>query len=300
MRRGADVRGRLAATGVVLAIAGCLYSPPHERPSSIRILYSKTVHDSAGSETDVWFLVAREGNEIRLTADGGDDRQPDLARRDLSVYFTRRSGERDEIWTVGVDGQGARPVLADSSAGYRDPAVSPDETRLAFTRAADGRSEIVVAGLDGGAPRTVVSGRGWRQPAWAPDGRTLAVVGERDGVPRLFAVDADGGEPRELAPAVAGPQTDPDWSPDGSRIALTVGSGREAEIAVLDPATGEVSRLTDDDVEDGHPSWSPAGERIVFVRRADDRASLWIARVDGGLSALTEAEDEEAADPEWL
>ena len=50
--------GALAACAVALA-AACLYTPPRQLPSSIRILYSKTTQDSLGRKVDVYFLVAR-------------------------------------------------------------------------------------------------------------------------------------------------------------------------------------------------------------------------------------------------
>lgn len=297
-------RAILAIPVVAAWLAGtaCLYSPPERLPSSIRILYSKAVQDTLESSTDVYFLVARSGNELRLTGEEGVDTQPTFASEMLRVFFTREADGRSEIWSMEFDGSDERPVLGGSEGDYRDPALAPDESRLAFTRAAAGRSDLLVSDPEGTNVRAVVEGPQWRRPAWSPDGRRLVVVGRRGGVPRLFVVDAAGGEPTELAPASPGAQDHPSWSPDGNRIAFTHGTGSGAEIAVVEVETGAVTVLTDNGAEDTQPAWGPGGEQIVFVsRRPKGRDNLWLMDADGGdVVSLTESEDADAGDPEWL
>ena len=148
----------------------------------------------------------------------------------------------------------------------------------------------------------MAQGREASQPAWSPDGRTLAVVGEEGGRRRILLIPAEGGTPRPLTPAVDGTQAEPDWSPDGARVAFTSGEGRGAEIAVAVVAGGEGTRLTDNDVEDRSPSWSTTGARIAFVsRRPDGKENLWLVDPDGeDLDDLTDYDEDEARDPDWL
>jgi Tol biopolymer transport system component len=287
----------LAGT-LAVAAAACLYSPPAQLPSSVRILYSKHGADSAGGKTNIYFIVAKKGNELRLTGDEGIDSQPFFAPGLRRVYFTRRAdGGRDEIWSMDLDGNDERRILGGDGVDYRDPAVGPDQ-RLACTVVRGGRSRIVVSEADGENPRPLSpDGRSFGQPAWSPDGRTLAVVG--DG--RIFLLDAVGGSPRALT-AGGQPQADPDWSPDGSRIAFTQGTGSGAEIVVAAVAGGAVTRLTDNDVEDRNPAWSTTGKRIAFVsRRPNGRQNLWLVDPDGeNLTDLTDYDKDEASDPDWL
>jgi TolB protein len=294
--------GLTAPTAVLLA--ACLYSPPDQLPSSVRILYSKQDVDSLGESTDIWFVVARRGNELRLTGEEGVDTQPFFAPGLRRVFFTRRPpAGREEIWSMDLDGNDEHRVLGDQGADIRDPAVAPDDRRIAYTVVRAGRSQVMIADIDGSNARPLSDqASGLSQPAWSPDGRTLAVVREDGNSRRIYLVDAEGGPPRALAPADAGSQAEPDWSPDGSRIAFTSGSGSDAEIAVAVVAGGAVTRLTGNDVEDRAPAWSTTGARIAFVsRRPHGKGNLWLVDPDGeDLDDLTDYEEDEAADPDWL
>ena len=292
----------LAAVALVSASA-CLYSPPDQLPSSVRILYSKHDVDSLAGSTDIWFIVAREGNELRLTGDEGEDTQPFFAPGIRRVFFTRRPpAGREEIWSMDLDGNDERRILGSEVADYRDPAVAPDDRRIAFTLVRGARSQVMVADVDGTSSRPLSDGLASSQPAWSPDGRTLAVVGEEGGRKRILLIPADGGPPRPLTPGGNETQTEPDWSPDGARIVYTSGEGRGAEIAVATVAGGEATRLTDNGVEDRSPAWSTTGARIAFVsRRPDGKENLWLVDPDGeDLDDLTDYDEDEARDPDWL
>ena len=304
IRRSASLALAAAAPGLVLTATACLYSPPDQLPSSVRILYSKHDVDSLAESTDIWFIVARKGNELRLTEEGGIDTQPYFAQGLRRVFFTRRPpAGREEIWSMDLDGNDERRILGDEDADFRDPAVAPDDRRIAYTVVRGGRSQVMIADVDGANPQPLsADGRESSQPAWAPDGRTMAVVSEEGGRRRIFLVDAAGGAPRALAPGNAEVQSEPDWSPDGTRIVFTSGNGAGAEIAVAVVAGGAVTSLTDNNIEDRAPAWSTTGARIAFVsRRPDGKENLWLVDPDGkDLADLTDSDEDEASDPDWL
>ena len=73
-------------------------------------------------------------------------------------------------------------------------------------------------------------------------------------------MNADGKNPIRLT---NGPwnKSDPDWSPDGGKIAFSVGD-REDHIEVMDADGRNREKLED---EARYPSWSPDGKQIAFV-----------------------------------
>lgn len=296
--------GLSAALPLLVVVGfGCLATPPANLPSSVRVIYSKAVDDSLGKSEDIYFLVARSGNELRLTGEDGFDGSPDFSAGLRKVFYTRVLAGSRQIWSVGLDGSDEGVVLSAIGEEFSDPSVSPDETQLAYTRTRGGQSSIEIAATDGSEPRALLEDGGpWRQPRWSADGRSLAVVGVRDGVTRIFIVDARTGASEPLTPAETGPQSDPNWSPDGSRIVFKRGTGSAAEIALVDLSTKQVTRLTDNEVEDSTPSFNPRGDRIVFVsRRPHGRYNLWVMGADGSkVESLTRSNGSDARNPEWI
>jgi dipeptidyl aminopeptidase/acylaminoacyl peptidase len=104
-----------------------------------------------------------------------------------------------------------------------------------------------------------------------------------------YAMD-DAGRITSKQPLIASTfrDSDPDYSPDGRRIAFT--SGRNGSFGIwLSDYDGTNARLLFDGgaYVTGSPRWSPDGRRIVFDTRANDPAkvgnpSIWAVNADGG------------------
>lgn len=304
--RGSLLLPLLPVLAATLVTAGCLADAPGHLPSSLRILYSKTTQDSLGTKVDVYFLLARQGNELKLTEDEAADIQPVFSSGLKRVFFVRREDGASGIWSMDLGGGDEARVLSAAGQSFQHPDVSPDGSRIAYTRLGPGGSTVEIATLDGSEARELVTGSGsWSQPRWSPDGRRLVVVSGQGSAARLHLIDASGGDPRPVTAGDPGvSQSDPDWSPDGRRIVFRQGEGQAAEIAVVDvEGTGGITVLTDNNTEDRSPAFSPSGERIVFIsRRPDSRWNLWVMDADGSdtESLTTLEEGEEAATPDWL
>lgn len=122
-----------------------------------------------------------------------------------------------------------------------------------------------------------------------------SAVPERDEGPAAIADEAVPGL-TALTPGEADSFQNPTWSPDGRYLAydfvspaiaarrLAFPSG--AEIQVIDLETGRRRKLTDNDVADVYPAWSPNGQQIAFVRNPDEseglpRPQLMLTSADG-------------------
>jgi len=99
--------------------------------------------------------------------------------------------------------------------------------------------------------------------AWSPDGATFAAI--RNG--SLVALRLDGSGRRTIATKV-NHDAEVRWSPDGSRVVYSTGTGPEAsEIFVLD-SDGHRSQLTTTEAGErsSSPRWSPDGKTVVYLR----------------------------------
>ncbi|WP_424963669.1 hypothetical protein [Ekhidna sp.] len=72
------------------------------------------------------------------------------------------------------------------------------------------------------------------------------------------------------------------FSPDNQKIVFSTGSGFDRDLKIIDLITNEVVNLTENDLEDSHPRWSPNGEWIVFQREDTlGNRDLFLVKSDG-------------------
>ncbi|MBK9241496.1 MAG: protein kinase [Acidobacteria bacterium] len=91
----------------------------------------------------------------------------------------------------------------------------------------------------------------------------------------------------------------PRFSPDGLRLALSVFDGKQRDVWVYDWARDAMQQLTQDPGNDGNPVWTPDNQRIVFQadREKASRPNLFWANADGTgeITRLTESPNSQQA-----
>ena len=221
-----------------------------------------------GDWSDVVIISDAEGNIVAsFPSDGWDiGWSPDSTR--VAVW--------DSLWeTIGVYGvDGARQTQLTMPSGWQptgdhDPGWMRDGTSLWV--------QNVELPLDGGTPRQL----SWDPEAYSPDGSHVAYVDHRS----LVVAEADGSNPQEMFGDFAAFTL---WSPTGDRIAfvsfVSTPFMSDAQLRVLDVATGRVTSLIESSDYLSVIDFSPEGDRILFYRVEDGgngASSLWSINADG-------------------
>jgi len=81
--------------------------------------------------------------------------------------------------------------------------------------------------------------------------------------------------------ALAGDYTDPQFSPDGKRLAVRVTTNGQSDIWVYDWERDTMTRFTFEPGFDGSPVWSPDGKRIAFASDRGGGQGIYWQSADG-------------------
>ena len=166
-------------------------------------------------------------------------------------------------------------------AGYRAPAIAPNNGRVLFSFAEGGSQHLYSVNLQGQDRKQVTNLPGIvSHPAYSPDGRLLACAATWDGNYDVYLLSVDGSNPRRLTDS---PQQDlrPRWSPDGQRLAFTSNRDGNYEIYVMRADGTELTRVTRNPERDDYAAWMPDGKELVFVGERDGKQDLYLVPAPG-------------------
>jgi hypothetical protein len=140
------------------------------------------------------------------------------------------------------------------SGTNKDPAVSPDGTRVAFANDNSTTYQIWIANADGTgtATRVTVDGNNDSEPSWSPDGSRIAFVSMSGGTEQIHVIGIGGGSESPITSGTA--DRSPAFSPDGSLILFSNGGG----IQQVPSSGGSPTALTGTAAGDTLPDWQDA------------------------------------------
>lgn len=196
----------------------------------------------------------------------------------------------DQLATAPAVGQDFRPY-----------AISPDGDWLAFEWYRDGDWQIFLVGPDGESRRVGDLQDRCCCPQFSPDGRFVYFTCDDRGSEcyDLYRYEPATDALENLLPDTPdlAPLPDPDLSPDGSRIAMTVADGAGYAVAVM-PATanpgGEaITHLSEHPYTESSPRWSPDGRLLAVTAgtRGQDTA-VFVIDVETGARSVIGGSDE--------
>jgi Tol biopolymer transport system component len=218
-------------------------------------------------------------------------------------YEVNSRNHNRELITLNRDGTGRQNMTFISSI-ERNPAWSPDGTKIAFDSDRSGGGDIYVmpnvSGL--GATRLTTSPDYEGEPAWSPDGTKIAFRRGSGASAEIYVMDANGANQADVTNNLSF-DGEPAWSPDGSKIAFA--SDRDdplaTELYTMNPDGSDAIRLTTSSGEDANPSWSADATKIAFDSDRDGDSELYVmdAAPDASATQLTDDPSYEDIEPAW-
>jgi dipeptidyl aminopeptidase/acylaminoacyl peptidase len=276
---------------------------------------------------------------LKVAGVGGPRISPDGTRVAYTVAETKMEKDKEwksvtQVWVVAITGEKPRQYTrGDKSATA--PEWSPDGSVLAFLtdREKDGERQVWMIRADGGEAWAVTTHKGGVSGfRFSPDGKQLLLSAtdqpSKDEEDRkkvkddTMVIDRDikmahlwlwNIEKKDDKRLTEGDFTvsDPQWSPDGTRITYTTrptpraDDGSLSDLWVLTVANGEKKKLEDNAGSSDTARWSPDGKWIAYTGSPDrdpgpSTAFLYLSPAAGGTpKQLTTKFDLSVGTPVW-
>ena len=273
-------------------------SDAHISPDGKQVVYVLTTVDQKRNRRDnsIW-LVAIDAKSAprRLTAEGVNSNSPRWSPDGSRLAFlSTRSGQaaasgggetetpRPQIYVLRFDGGEAQAVthLKNGAGAFQ---WSPDGSRFVVLSRTGPSDNVAASARKSDVRHYSHISYKFNDTGWFDDKRS-----------HLWVVEIGTGAVRQLTSGDDWNDLDPQWSPDGTRIAFVsdrtgkeFDDGHNKDIWVIPAAGGELTKISDHDYDDTQPRWSPDGKSIAFAGQTQRRQfpKLYVAPAGGGKSA---------------
>jgi Tol biopolymer transport system component len=254
----------------------CANSNPTWSPDGKKIAFECFV--SGSTTIDIYVMNADGSSPVNITNGSTQNQEPDWGPDGRIVFSSHRDGN-DELYVMNADGTNPVRLTTTPDSAEFFPSWSPTGSQITFSKMPykieDG--QVVPSGNDD-IWRMDANGSNFvklyatpaatdRDPAWQPNGNLIAFWSTNTGCcpsgEAIFTVDAVSQAVTQLTnpndPKDDPPVFDPEWSGDGSRLAVAglAGVATGIDIFVIKPDGTGLTDLTNHEGRESFPAWQP-------------------------------------------
>ena len=264
---------------------------PHISPDGTSVAYVQTVIDQKKNRRDssVW-LIAADGASAprRLSAEGFSSNSPRWSPDGKTLAFlSARNADssstetpKPQIFLLSMANGGEGIALTKLKNGVQSCQWSPDGTRIVLVSSSGPLDGIAPADRKSDVRHYTHILYKFNDTGWYDDKRR-----------HLWVVSVANGDTKQLTDGQDWNDTDPQWSPDGTRIAFVSDRSGKAfddshntDVWTIPAAGGSLTKISDHPFDDESPRWSPDGQQILFAGQTARHQfpKLYVANSSGG------------------
>ncbi len=207
------------------------------------------------------------------------------------LFNSNHEGDNHEIFRMDLATRQLQKLTNDPKYDASWPRMSPDRTQILFQRTPKGgggsdykRMSLWMMNANGSNVRLLRDQKqdGWAMQGhteWSRSGQSIALFGGPKGMnPQLYVADVNAKQLKQITHR-SGQNLDPSWAPDDEWIAFVgcpsaICFAHNYEIFLIRTnGSGEAVRLTNDDLRDHDPYFSPDGKHIAWLTKTLNTAS---------------------------
>lgn len=175
----------------------------------------------------------------------------------------------------------------------------PFSSQIAFVsnRAGGRAKELYVSDLTGAEiqrvtdDKTLILG-----PSWSPMATDLFYISYKRGGPHPYLLNLASGRETRLSKTVS---YSGQWSPDGSRIAVSVEQEGNSNLLLFSPTGQLLRRLTTNSGIDVSPAWSPDGQHLAFCSDRGGGPQIYVMHLGSGTVRRVTFQGRYNTSPAW-
>jgi Tol biopolymer transport system component len=235
---------------------------------------------------------------------------PTVSNRGDKIAFISDKDDYFDVYLMSaIDGRMLKKLVRGQRAGnleelhwLKGPSISfsPDDEQVVFTAKAGEEDALNFVDVRESEIVNTIKLQldGLHNPAWSPSGEEIAFMGIKNGQSDIYSYHVGNNQLRKITDDLFS-NVEPKWSPDGKKIVFSSDRGeyidkvpenfkpmhidmKDYDIYEINADGSDLKLLVDTPYGDHTPSYSPQGDKIVFVSARTGVSNIYLKDLESG------------------